>query len=62
MSNPQNPLGRGGRILWLIAAGCFVLWLIVHILEQIWPWLLGGLILSAVLWLLVLRWRSRNRL
>jgi hypothetical protein len=49
MSEPTGPLHVAWNVVLLLFAMCLVLWLCVKLIESIWPWLLGGVLILLLI-------------
>jgi len=49
MSEPTGPVRTAWNAVMLLFGVCLVLWLCVRLVESIWPWLLGGVVVLLVI-------------
>ncbi len=49
MSEPTGPVRTAWNAVMLLFGACLVLWLCVKLMESIWPWLLGGVVVLLVI-------------
>jgi membrane protein DedA with SNARE-associated domain len=60
MSEPTGPVHSIWNAMLLLLGVCLLLWVCVKLIESIWPWLLGGLIVGLLVMALTLWMRRRK--
>jgi hypothetical protein len=62
MAEPTGPAHSAWNAALLLLGACVLLWVCVKLIESIWVWLIGGLIIGLLIFGLTiwLRWRKRR--